>query len=98
MRFQRFIFPDCELKHKVFRKSFAVPLHRFVEPERGHLIELGQVGIEHDLVAANDVNAAFNQFNGYRKLLLVHFAVPLKLGYSGSASSSQNKMPTARKN
>ena len=40
-----------------------------------HLIKLGQVRIQHDLVAAHDVNAAFNQFNRYRELLWGHFVV-----------------------
>src|SRR3990167_2270331 len=93
MRFQRFILLHRELKHKVFRKSFAIPFHRFVEPERGHLIKLSQVGIKHDLVAANDVNAAFNQLDGYRELLLAHFAVQLRLGYSGFAAVAKQKTP-----
>jgi hypothetical protein len=46
----------CELKHEVLWKAVRVALDGLVEVESLDLVEFGQVGIEHDLLAADEVD------------------------------------------
>ena len=54
---QRLHFSRRELEHEIFRKAFPVTPDLLVQPLGGHAIERGEVGVDHDLVAADDENA-----------------------------------------
>jgi hypothetical protein len=49
-------------EHEIVRKTVPVAFHLFVEPLRGHSVQLGQVRVEHDLVSSNEQNARFDSF------------------------------------
>ena len=53
-----------ELEHEVRREAADVAAHGQVQVAGGHLVELGQVTVEHDLLAADEVDAAFDDFHG----------------------------------
>ena len=57
------------LEHEIFRKAFNVPANGQVEVAGGYLVELCQVGVEHNLVASDKVDAAFDQFDWKGDLL-----------------------------
>ena len=45
-----------------------VALDGFIEIERLHLVELGQVSVEHHLLATDDVDFPIDQLHGYGQL------------------------------
>ncbi len=57
-----------ELEREICRKTGPVAPCRFTEALGEHVVEFSQVGIEHDLLTANEENAALDQFNRNRKV------------------------------
>ena len=53
-----------KLEHEVFRKPPPIALYRFVQPEGGHFVQLGEVAVEHHFVPADEENPPLDQFNG----------------------------------
>lgn len=58
-----------ELKHEVLRKSVKLSFHSLVEVEACHLIELGEVAVQHDFTLADEVDPALDHFQGDDLLL-----------------------------
>jgi hypothetical protein len=60
-----------ELEHEVFGEAVEVAAYGQVEVAGRHLVELGEIGeigVQHDLLAADEVDPAFDQFDGDRQL------------------------------
>ncbi len=56
-----------QLKHEIIREAFDVAANSQVEVTGGDLVEFGQLRIEHDLLATDQVDPAFDQFHWYRE-------------------------------
>ncbi len=54
-----------ELEHEIFGEAATVAFDGFVKAEGGRLVQLGQVRIKHDLLAANKVDASLDEFERY---------------------------------
>jgi hypothetical protein len=71
-------FFGSQLKHKVSWKSGSVTLHLLIEPLRGHAIQSGQIGVEHNFVTTKQENRALNtlarEYVGHQKLLYIRGA------------------------
>ena len=65
MQPQRFAFLGGQLKHKILRKAVCVTPYGQVEIFGQRLVQLGQVRIKHDLLAADEVDAALDEPYGY---------------------------------
>jgi len=50
-------------EHEIFRETSKVTFYGFVEALGGYLVELGQIGIEHDLVTTDQVDLAFDELD-----------------------------------
>ena len=61
-----------ELEHEIVREVAQLALHKLVQIARGHPIQLGEVSIEHDLFAADQVDAAGDAFDGKDGFYFVH--------------------------
>ena len=61
------MLPSRQPEHEVLRETVAVALDGFVQAEGGHLVEVGQVSIEHDLIAADEVDPALDEFGWNRE-------------------------------
>src|SRR5262252_1020260 len=48
-----------ELEEKI-RKPIAVAAYLLIEPLGGNAVELGEVGVDHDLVASHDDDASYD--------------------------------------
>ncbi len=59
-----------ELKGEIFRKAIQIALELLIEARCRNTIKLGQIAIEHDLFAANDIDAACDAFEGNNRLRL----------------------------
>lgn len=44
-------------KHEIRREALRIASHLLIEPLGRHIIELGEVGIDHDLLATDEQNA-----------------------------------------
>jgi hypothetical protein len=49
------------LKHEVAGKTLAIPLDGLVQLGGGHLIQIGEVGIEENLLTSYEINAALDR-------------------------------------
>ena len=58
-----------KLKHKVLREPVGVALNGKIQGFGGNTVEFGQVCIEHDLLAADQVDAPFDQLHGHNELV-----------------------------
>src|SRR5579862_8261332 len=56
-----------QLKHKIIWEAFEVAANGQVEVTGRHLVETRQLRIEHNLLTANQVDPAFDQFRRYRE-------------------------------
>ena len=68
MQPQRFGLFLRELEHKVRRKTVGVSANRKVEVFREHLVDPGQMAVEHDLLAVDHVDPALNKWHRSRDL------------------------------
>jgi len=59
---QRFGFLGGQLKHKILREAVRVTPYSQIEIFGQHLVPLGHIRIKHDLLAADKVDAALDQF------------------------------------
>ncbi len=59
-----FIFIDLE--DKISRKPIGIMSNRLKERSFFHAVQFGQVGIEHNLLTANEKDSGGNGFNGNR--------------------------------
>jgi hypothetical protein len=55
-----------KLKHEILRKAPCIALDRLVQCPGRDAIKRGQVGIDHDPMAAHEQNAAFNPGKRWR--------------------------------
>jgi len=55
------------LKHEVVGNPGAIALDRLIQNFCSHLVEFGQARIEHDFLASDEVNPAFDQLNWDRE-------------------------------
>src|SRR5262249_26159909 len=51
----------AEPKHEVLGESFPVPFYLFPQADGLHAVELGEIGIKHDLLLPDQVDAAFDE-------------------------------------
>src|ERR1035441_532143 len=65
---QSFSFFFRKLEHKIRRKTVGIAAHGKVEVFRERLVKLGQIGIAHNLLPADEVDPALNKFHGYWQL------------------------------
>ena len=67
-----------ELEHEVRWKPLDVAFDLLVEPFRGHAVELGQIGVENDLLASDQQNPALDVLhrNGWGCLSGLRSVVP----------------------
>ena len=68
-------FRVSELKHKIFGEAIEVALYCSVESFSFHVVELGQMAVEHDALSTDEVDTAFDDFDGYRQVLGRRFFV-----------------------
>jgi hypothetical protein len=55
------------LEHEVSRKPVGVAPHSQVEILREHLVNLGQIAVEHHLLAPNEADAPLDKWRRYRE-------------------------------
>jgi hypothetical protein len=56
------------LEHKVRWEATAIAFYRLYQGAGFHQIEPRQIGIEHDLLAADNVDSPFDQFQRHGQL------------------------------
>jgi hypothetical protein len=59
---QRIGFFFREAEHEIGWETLDVAAYGKVQVASGHLVDLGQIGIDHDLVAADEVDFLLDQF------------------------------------
>jgi hypothetical protein len=60
---QRPGFLLAQLEHKILGEAVEIALDGLVDIEGFHLAEPGEAAIEHDLLAADEVDAPFDDFH-----------------------------------
>jgi hypothetical protein len=53
-----------KLKREIGRKPIGMSFHRLIDRLRRHLVQLRQVLVEHDPLAANDIHSLFDDLGG----------------------------------
>lgn len=56
-----------ELEHEIRWEAVDIAAYSKIEVAGGDLVDLGKVGIEHDLSAAHNVDAPVNKLCGHRQ-------------------------------
>jgi len=59
------------LEHKVFWKSLLIALDPLLETMSRNSIQLRQIGIDHNLVAANQIDPTLDDLNKDRKTVVI---------------------------
>lgn len=54
----------AKLKHKIFRKTAMIAGNSFIKVSGHNTVERGKIMVEHDLLAANQINAAGDALDG----------------------------------
>jgi hypothetical protein len=57
----------AQLEHEILREAVEIALDSLVEIEGFHLAEPGEAAIEHDLLAADEVDGPFDDFHRNRR-------------------------------
>ena len=54
------MLPGIQLKHKIGWETVNITLDLFVQSPGGDIVKLGQISIQHNLLATNQKNAGYH--------------------------------------